>query len=171
LTVAKTSCAHGVRIFPGRLPSRDFEPEFIAVSPDSTRAFVTLQENNSLAVLDLGTRTFLDIVPAGLKDHSRSLPTVETANFPQMPVLGMTPAGQTLRLGGFSGLWFEGVDGPTGMARAAQRRSTSAIGRYMACTCRIRLRVSAPTATLFMQAPVKATIAAKWRASIAIPSR
>ena len=103
-----------MRIFPGRLPSRDFEPEFIAVSPDSTRAFVTLQENNSLAVLDLGTRTFLDIVPAGLKDHSRSLPTVETANFPQMPVLGMTPAGQTLRLGGFSGLWFEGVDGPTG---------------------------------------------------------
>lgn len=111
--------ARGVRIFPGRLPSRDFEPEYIAVSPDNTRAFVTLQENNSMAVLDLATRTVLDIVPAGLKDHSRSLPTVETVNFPQLPVLGMTPAMQQIRLGGFSGLWYEGIDGPTGRLRFA----------------------------------------------------
>ncbi len=111
--------ARGVRIFPGRPASRDFEPEYIAVSADNTRAFVTLQENNALAVIDLTTRSMLDIVAAGLKDHSRPLPTLETANFPTLPVLGMTPAMQTLRLGGFSGLWFEGIDGATGRLRFA----------------------------------------------------
>jgi hypothetical protein len=111
--------ARGVRIFPNRLPSRDFEPEYIAVSPDNARAFVTLQESNSFAVLDLATRTILDIVPAGLKDHSRGLPSVETVNFPELPVLGMTPAMQAIRLGGFSGLWFEGIEAPTGRLRFA----------------------------------------------------
>lgn len=111
--------ARGVRIFPDRLPSRDFEPEYIAVSPDNTRAFVTLQEANAFAVLDLATRSIVDIVPAGLKDHSRGLPSVATANFPELPILGTTLANQTIRLGGFSGLWFEGVEGPTGYLRFA----------------------------------------------------
>lgn len=111
--------ARGVRVFPNRLPSQDFEPEYIAVSQDSARAFVTLQESNSFAVLDLATRTILDIVPAGLKDHSKGLPRVETVNFPELPVLGMTPAMQPIRLGGFSGLWFEGIEGPTGRLRFA----------------------------------------------------
>jgi Esterase-like activity of phytase len=111
--------ARGVRIFPTRAASVDLEPEYIAVSPDSARAFVTLQEANAFAVLDLTTNTVVDIVAAGLKDHSRGLPQIETANFPELPVLGMTPAMQTIRLGGFSGLWFEGVEGPTGRLRFA----------------------------------------------------
>ena len=31
----------------------DIEPEYIAVSPDGTRAYITLQEVNAVAVLDL----------------------------------------------------------------------------------------------------------------------
>lgn len=116
--------ARGVRIFPDRPAGRDLEPEYIAVSPDNTRAFVTLQEANAFAVLDLAAATpaVLDIVPAHLKDHNRGLPSVEVFNFPpaaQRPALGTTPAGQTIRLGGFSGLWFEGIDGPTGRLRFA----------------------------------------------------
>lgn len=70
--------AAGVRIFeqsPGvlRPPSLDFEPEYIAVSPDSTRAMVTLQEANALAVLDLTSATFTQIVPLGEKDYSTLL--------------------------------------------------------------------------------------------------
>jgi len=111
--------ARGVRIFPTRSASRDLEPEFIAVSPDNTRAFVTLQEANSFAVLDLTTRSVLDIVPAGLKNHNRGLPSVDTVDFPALPLLGTTPAGQPLFLGGFSGLWFEGIETPTGRLRFA----------------------------------------------------
>lgn len=59
----------GVRIFPDRSASQDFEPEYIAVSPDSTIAMVTLQENNAVAKLDLGTMRVTDILPLGAKDH------------------------------------------------------------------------------------------------------
>ena len=60
--------AEGVRIFAGKTVSMDVEPEYIAISPDGTKAMVTLQEANALAILDLATGTFTDIVPLGLKD-------------------------------------------------------------------------------------------------------
>lgn len=109
--------ARGVRIFPGRSASRDLEPEYVAVSPDNAQAFVSLQEANAFAVIDLASRTVLDIVAAGLKNHERGLPRVQTFDFPTLPVLGSTAGGQDIRLGGFSALWFEGIDGPTGKLR------------------------------------------------------
>src|SRR5690606_28028788 len=45
--------------------AEDLEPEYIAVSPDGSRAFVSLQENNALAILDLATKTVSRIVPLG----------------------------------------------------------------------------------------------------------
>ena len=70
--------AAGVRIFeasPGVLknPSVDFEPEYVAVSPDSTKAMVTLQEANAVALLDIAIATFTSIVPLGEKDYSTLL--------------------------------------------------------------------------------------------------
>ncbi|PSN18849.1 alkaline phosphatase [filamentous cyanobacterium CCP5] len=63
--------ASGVRIFgPGATVAQDLEPEYIAVSEDSTRAFVTLQENNALAVVDLLSGEVTGILPLGFKDHS-----------------------------------------------------------------------------------------------------
>ena len=63
--------AAGVRIFgPGASASEDFEPESIAVSHDDLTAFVTLQENNAVAVLDLQRHRFTRILPLGFKDHS-----------------------------------------------------------------------------------------------------
>lgn len=60
----------GVRIFgPGASAAQDFEPEYIAVSGDNTRAWVTLQENNAVAVLDIEAGTILDVLPLGFKDH------------------------------------------------------------------------------------------------------
>lgn len=61
----------GVRIFgPGASVSQDLEPEYAAVSEDGTTAWVTLQEANAFAVVDLGSARVTDIVPLGLKDHS-----------------------------------------------------------------------------------------------------
>ncbi|MFM9958354.1 MAG: choice-of-anchor I family protein [Phycisphaerales bacterium] len=63
--------ASGVRIFgPGASVAQDFEPEYIAISPDGSRAYVTLQENNAVAVLDIATSTVTDIKPLGLKNHN-----------------------------------------------------------------------------------------------------
>ena len=97
----------GVRIF-GRVnhpttgeflrPStlaEDFEPESIAVSPNGKRAYVTLQENNALAIIDLASYQLLDIVPLGYKDHSlpgQGLDASDRDNGIQIknwPVLGM----------------------------------------------------------------------------------
>ncbi|MCA1986886.1 MAG: choice-of-anchor I family protein [Desulfovibrio sp.] len=61
--------AKGVRIsHPKATVSQDLEPEYIAVSPDSKTAYVTLQENNAIAVLDVATAKVKDIRPLGLKD-------------------------------------------------------------------------------------------------------
>ncbi|MFM8528720.1 MAG: choice-of-anchor I family protein, partial [Ilumatobacteraceae bacterium] len=63
--------AEGVRVFfPTSTAAQDLEPEYIAVSPDGTRAWVTLQEANSLAIVDLTNRTVLDVVSLGYKDWS-----------------------------------------------------------------------------------------------------
>lgn len=63
--------AQGVRIFgPGATVAQDLEPEYIAVSHDSRTAWITLQENNAVAVLDIPTRTITAVRALGLKDHS-----------------------------------------------------------------------------------------------------
>jgi 2',3'-cyclic-nucleotide 2'-phosphodiesterase/3'-nucleotidase/5'-nucleotidase len=63
----------GVRIFgPGATVSEDVEPEYIAVSPDGTTAYVSLQENNALGILDIATGEITSIVPLGFKDHSEA---------------------------------------------------------------------------------------------------
>ncbi len=63
--------AAGVRIYgPGASVAQDLEPEYITVSPDSTTAYVTLQENNAIATVDIATKTVTSIKPLGFKDHS-----------------------------------------------------------------------------------------------------
>lgn len=61
----------GVRIFfPGSSASQDLEPEYVTVANNSKTAYVTLQENNAVAVVDIKSATVTDIVPLGYKDHS-----------------------------------------------------------------------------------------------------
>lgn len=75
--------------------SVDLEPEFIAVSADSSTAWVTLQENNALAIVDLNTDAVSRIVPLGLKDHSVSGQGLDASdedgviNIANWPVKGM----------------------------------------------------------------------------------
>ena len=88
--------ASGVRIFgPRATVAQDLEPEYITVSANSKTAWVSLQENNALAIVDIPSATVTNIVALGLKDHS--LPGNEldasdsdgTINIKNWPVFGM----------------------------------------------------------------------------------
>ena len=60
-----------IRIFgPGATVAQDLEPEYIAVSHNSKTAWVTLQENNAVGVLDLKTGAFTKLVGLGFKNHN-----------------------------------------------------------------------------------------------------
>jgi DNA-binding beta-propeller fold protein YncE len=63
--------AQGIRIFgPGANAAQDLEPEYIAISPDGMTAYVTLQENNALAVVNIATAQVTGLKSFGLKDYS-----------------------------------------------------------------------------------------------------
>ena len=68
--------------------AQDLEPEYIAVSHDSPTAWVTLQENNALGIIDLKERRVTSLVGLGFKDHT-------------WPASGST-AGATTERSGFS---------------------------------------------------------------------
>ncbi len=50
--------------------SQDLEPEYVTVSSDSQKAWVTLQENNAIAEINLVTKTITNIWGLGKKDMS-----------------------------------------------------------------------------------------------------
>lgn len=50
--------------------AQDIEPEYIAVSGDSITAYVSLQENNAVAIIDIETATVKHVAGLGFKDHS-----------------------------------------------------------------------------------------------------
>ena len=52
--------------------SLDAEPEYIAVSGDSTLAYVTLQESNAVATVDIASGKVMALKSLGLKDHSKA---------------------------------------------------------------------------------------------------
>ncbi|MBK1645489.1 alkaline phosphatase [Thiocapsa imhoffii] len=59
-----------IRIFgPNATVAQDLEPEYITVSQDSRTAWVALQENNAIAVLDIASGAFTDLRGLGFKDH------------------------------------------------------------------------------------------------------
>ena len=60
----------GVRIFPDQTVSQDLEPEYITVSEDGTTAWVALQENNAIAVLDILNAQVTAILPLGAKNFN-----------------------------------------------------------------------------------------------------
>ncbi|MEM8739109.1 MAG: choice-of-anchor I family protein [Planctomycetota bacterium] len=86
----------------------DLEPEFATVTADGSTAFVSLQENNAIAVVDLTSNTITDLIALGAKDHS--LPgngldandEDETASIETQPVFGlyMPDAIATYNVGG-----------------------------------------------------------------------
>lgn len=62
----------GIRIFGLNNPtvSQDFEPEYVTVSDDSQTAWVSIQENNAIAKIDLVSLEITDVFPLGTKNHN-----------------------------------------------------------------------------------------------------
>ncbi len=105
--------AAGVRIFPDKTVSEDVEPEFIAVAPDGSFAFVVLQENNAIGVLDLVAGEITDIVPLGALDHSLEGNGLDTSNedgaiaIDPAPIFGLRqPDGIAAYVGGDGATYF-----------------------------------------------------------------
>jgi DNA-binding beta-propeller fold protein YncE len=76
--------------------AKDFEPEYIVVSPDSKTAWVTIQEANAIGILDIEAGAFTRIANLGLKDHTlpgnafdASDQNGGTINIANWPVKGM----------------------------------------------------------------------------------
>lgn len=73
----------------------DIEPEYVTISHDGRKAWVSLQENNGIAKVDLQSKTIEKIFPLGFKDHSKvgnELDASERDNgifFANWPVKGM----------------------------------------------------------------------------------
>jgi len=60
-----------IRVFgPNATVAQDFEPEYIAISSDSKKAWVTLQENNALAIIDIATAKVDKLVGLGFKNYN-----------------------------------------------------------------------------------------------------
>ena len=58
----------------------DIEPEYITISSDSKTAWVTLQENNGVAKIDLATKTISGIFPLGFKDFNTSANAIDVSD-------------------------------------------------------------------------------------------
>jgi len=70
-----------VRIFgPGASVAQDLEPEYIAISADSKTAWISLQENNALAKLDIASATITDVFGLGYKKHQQKRNAFDASN-------------------------------------------------------------------------------------------
>jgi uncharacterized protein len=94
-SIPKTNSS-SIRVYgPGATLPQDLEPEYIAVSHDSKTAWVTLQENNAIAILDIEAGVFTRLAGLGFKDHSRRRNAIDVSdqdggiNIANWPVFGM----------------------------------------------------------------------------------
>ena len=84
-----TLAAAGLRVFgPGASFAKDMEPEYVAVSSDSKTAYVTLQENNAIAKINIASKTVSAIYPLGFKDYNLSENKIDPSDKDAGPVLG-----------------------------------------------------------------------------------
>lgn len=89
--------AQGLRVFGiGNDFVKDMEPEYITVSADSKTGWVTLQENNAIAKINITGKSITNIFPLGFKDYSLAANATDVsdadgavANFGTWPVKGI----------------------------------------------------------------------------------
>lgn len=71
----------GLRMFgPNASFAQDMEPEYIAVSANSKTAWVTLQENNGIARIDIPTKAITKIFPLGFKNFNLAMNAIDPSD-------------------------------------------------------------------------------------------
>ena len=93
---AESLKSKGLRVFgPNASFAQDMEPEYITVSSNSKTAWVTLQENNGVAKIDILTKTITAIFPLGFKDFNLEMNAIDVSDqdgaisFATWPVKGI----------------------------------------------------------------------------------
>jgi 2',3'-cyclic-nucleotide 2'-phosphodiesterase (5'-nucleotidase family) len=98
--------------------AQDIEPEAIAITADGRTAFISLQENNAIAVLDISTATpvITTIFSAGIQDWDRGLATAKNFSYTLSYAAGAANLPAGVQAGGLSGLWFDAIETINGQA-------------------------------------------------------
>lgn len=102
----------GTRLGVTTTVAQDIEPEAIAISADGNTAWISLQENNAIAVLDLSgaAPVISTIFSAGIKDWSRGVASAENFTYELEYAAGGANQPAGVLAGGLSGLYFAGKE-------------------------------------------------------------
>ncbi len=77
----------------GTTAGQNIEPEYVAITPDGTTAFVSLQEANAIAVIDVPGAKLIRLFSAGTQDYSQHAIDVsdkdDSINTKPWPVMGL----------------------------------------------------------------------------------
>ena len=104
--------AENVRVFfPGSSAAQDLEPEYITTNAAGTRAYVTLQEANAIAVVDLVNKTILDVAPLGYKDWGATGLLIDTSDKDNQALTGAS-----MNLQSYAGVSLKGMYMPDTIA-------------------------------------------------------
>ncbi|MDH4404779.1 MAG: esterase-like activity of phytase family protein, partial [Cyanobium sp. D14.bin.5] len=92
--------------------AQDIETEAIAISTDGNTAWISLQENNAIAVLDISgaAPVIREIFSAGIKDWSRGNASAKNFGFELEYAAGTANLPTGVLAGGLSGLTFAGKE-------------------------------------------------------------
>ena len=92
----QNSFPEGVHVYgPGATRAMDMEPEFVTISNDGQKAYISLQENNAVLVVEIPSASIDTIFALGYKDHNISGNELDVSdqdgiiNLESYPVLGM----------------------------------------------------------------------------------
>ncbi len=71
----------------------DIEPEYIAINDSVTKAYVTLQENNGVAIIDLASKSIEKVVALGFKDFSIAGNEIDANNNGEVALINVNAFG------------------------------------------------------------------------------